>query len=196
MTYPTAHVGVVWPSCLGSAHLASHLLACLQRLLPLLSTYLGHTILQQLTWHAREKLEPIACTLEARLSHAALWCLCRLLRDFDAANERFQELDDLVGHALEPWERELDLLQMIPGVVRSSTHAILGELGPEPAKVFPDAASLAAWAGVCPGQRECQQTSFRLWPRGECGPAGHPDGVRPGSSPHARLAVPRLPRQN
>ena len=175
MTYPTAHVGIVWPSCLGSAHLASHLLACLQRLLPLLSTYLGHTILQQLTWHARQKLEPIACTLETRLSHAALWCLSRLLQDFDAANERLQELDDLVGHALEPWERELD---------------------PEPARVFPDAASLAAWAGVCPGQRECQQTSFRSCPRGECVPAGYPDGVRLGSGAHPRLAVPRLPRQN
>ena len=59
-----------------------------------------------------------------------------------------------MGLALEPWDRELDLLQTIPGIARSSAHAILAELGPEPTRVFPDAASLAAWAGVCPGNDE------------------------------------------
>ena len=42
----------------------------------------------------------------------------------------------------------------IPGVGRSGAHAFLAELGPEPAKVFPDSASLAALAGVCPGNNE------------------------------------------
>ena len=59
-----------------------------------------------------------------------------------------------MGPALEPWERELDLLQTIPGIARSSAHAILAELGREPTRVFPDAASLAAWAGVCSGNDE------------------------------------------
>ena len=55
-------------------------------------------------------------------------------------------------------ERELDLLQTIPGIACSSAHAILVELGPEPTKVFPDAASLAAWAGVCPGNAGLRAT--------------------------------------
>ncbi len=111
-------------------------------------------IVGKLTWHVREKLEPIARTLEARLSQAALWRLSRLLQDFDAANQRLQELDGLVGQALQPWERQLELLQTIPGIARSSAQSILAELGPEPTRVFPDAASLAAWAGVCPGNTE------------------------------------------
>jgi len=117
----------------------------------------GHSverILKKLTWHMRDKLEPIARTLEAELSDAALWRLSFLLKDFDAANERLQDLDALVGNALQPWERELDLLQTIPGIGSSSAHAIFAELGPEPTKVFPNAASLAAWAGVCPGNNE------------------------------------------
>ncbi len=111
-------------------------------------------ILKQLTWHVRQKLEPIARTLEARWSPAALWRLSCLLNDFDAANERLRELDGLVGQALQPWQRQLELLQTIPGIACSSAQAILAELGPEPTTVCPDAASLAAWAGVCPGNNE------------------------------------------
>lgn len=111
-------------------------------------------ILEGLTWHVRSKLEPIARTLEAELSPAALWRLSCLLTDFDRANERLQELDLRVEEALAPWERQLDLLETIPGIARISAHAILAEVGPEPTKVFPDAASLAAWAGVCPGNNE------------------------------------------
>ena len=60
----------------------------------------------------------------------------------------------LTGGRPDSWERELDLLQTIPGIRCGNAHAILGELGPEPTKVFPHAASLAAWAAVCPGNNE------------------------------------------
>ncbi len=96
--------------------------------------------------------------------------------------------------ALEPWEHELDLLQTIPGIARSSAHAILAELGPEPTRGFPDAASLSASAGVCSGNNE--SAGKRRFGR-----------VRAGNSAlrvtltecalgpaHPRLAVPRLPR--
>ena len=59
-----------------------------------------------------------------------------------------------MGNALEPWERELDPLQTIPAIGCNSAHAIFAELGPEPTRVFPNVASLAAWAGVCPGNNE------------------------------------------
>ena len=111
-------------------------------------------ILPKRTSHMTDKLEPIARTLEARPSNNALWRLGSLLQDFDSANECFQELDAMVAEGLQAWERELDLLQTIPSIARSRAHAILVELGPEPTKVFPDPASLAVWACVCPGNNE------------------------------------------
>lgn len=117
----------------------------------------GHaaaSILRSLTRHVRGKLEPLAQTLEARLSASSLWLLAGLLEDFDTATRRLDELDGRVDAAMAPWHRQLDLLETIPGIARSSAHAILAELGPEPTRVFPDAASLAAWAGVCPGNNE------------------------------------------
>lgn len=117
----------------------------------------GHAperILKGLTRHVRDKLDPLARTLEATLSPASLWLLAGLLEDFDSATRRLAELDERVETAMAPWQRQLDLLETIPGIARTSAHAILAELGPEPTRVFPDAASLAAWAGVCPGNHE------------------------------------------
>lgn len=76
------------------------------------------------------------------------------MRDFVAANERLQALDALVEQALEPWERQLDLLHTIPRIAGSSAHAILAEVDPEPTIVFPDAATTAVWAGVCPSNNQ------------------------------------------
>ena len=45
----------------------------------------------------------------------------------------------------------LNLLVTVPGIARVSAHALLAELGPEPARVFGSAAAGAACAGVCPG---------------------------------------------
>ena len=54
---------------------------------------------------------------------------------------------------MEPWERQLQLMQSIPASGRSSAREILAEVGPEP-PVFPDAACLADWAGLHPGNNE------------------------------------------
>ena len=74
----------------------------------------------------------------------------------------------LHSHRVEAatWQRQLDLLETIPGIARTSAHAILAEVGPEPTQVFADAASLAAWAGVCPGNNESagKRRSGRLRP--------------------------------
>ncbi len=95
-------------------------------------------ILARLSGHVRHKLEPLA----------------RLLEDFDRATRRLEDLDGRVEAALAPWQRQRALLETLPGSARTSAHASLAELRLAPTQVFPDAASLAAWAGVCPGNNE------------------------------------------
>ncbi len=112
------------------------------------------SILAGLTRHVRGKLRLLAQTLEANLSPASLWMLAGQLDDFDAVTGRILELDERVEAAMADWRRSLDLLETIPGIARSSAHAILAELGPEPTQVCATAARLAAWAGVCPGNNE------------------------------------------
>ncbi len=112
------------------------------------------SILAGLTRHVRAKLQLLAQTLEANLSSTSLWMLAGQLDDFDTVTGRIVELDERVEATIADWRRSLDLLETIPGIARSSAHAILAELGPEPTQVFGTAARLAAWAGVCPGNNE------------------------------------------
>lgn len=111
-------------------------------------------ILAGLRRHVQGKRDDLRLALAAPLDAHALWRLECLLDDFDAATERLAALDARTEAALEPYEEQLNLLVTIPGIARVSAHAVLVELGPEPARVFGSAAACAVWAGVCPGNNE------------------------------------------
>ena len=111
-------------------------------------------ILASLTGHVQPKLADLARTLAAELSADALWRVRILLQACDRIGQDLDELDARVEAALAQHRRQLALLETIPGIARVSAHAILAELGPDAPAVFPDASSLAAWAGVCPGNNE------------------------------------------
>lgn len=108
-------------------------------------------ILEGLTWHVRSKLGALARALEAELDALSLWRLGEDLEGHDQASRRIQELDRKVESAFNGQQRQLNLLETVPGIKRASARAILAELGPDPARTFGDSHSLAAWAGLCPG---------------------------------------------
>ncbi len=111
-------------------------------------------VLAELTYHVRSQLGRLALALEAELDAHSIWRLHGLLQDCDAVQERLAELDERVRDAYREHRRQLNLLETIPGIRRTSAHAILAEIGPDPAGTFPKAADMAAWAGVCPGNNE------------------------------------------
>jgi transposase len=47
----------------------------------------------------------------------------------------------------------VELLRSIPGVERRAAEVMIAEIGAD-MSVFPSAAHLASWAGLCPGQNE------------------------------------------
>jgi transposase len=51
---------------------------------------------------------------------------------------------------LQPFEREYELLQTIPGIAAETAAVILAETGGNMAQ-FPIPKHLTSWAGVCPG---------------------------------------------
>lgn len=50
-------------------------------------------------------------------------------------------------------EEKLERLEKITGVSRHTLHLLCAEVGLDLSR-FPDAAHLASWAGICPGQKE------------------------------------------
>jgi transposase len=63
------------------------------------------------------------------------------------------KLEMMLEDKLNPFEKEIDLLDTIPGVGRTVAASILAELGND-MSVFPTATHAASWAGVSPGNNE------------------------------------------
>jgi transposase len=63
---------------------------------------------------------------------------------------QMEELETMISAKLDPFRREYELLQTIPGVKEMTAASILAEIGPDMGQ-FPSAKHLCSWAGLCPG---------------------------------------------
>jgi transposase len=114
------------------------------------------------------KLADLSMALTGRFTdHHALMCQMHLDRirlfDRDTAG-----LEDKIMARTGGWQRELDLLQTIPGFGPVIARTWLAEIGPAPHQWFPSAAHLASWASLCPGN----YISARKRKHGRTGDAG------------------------
>jgi len=63
-------------------------------------------------------------------------------------------LEQEIERMLQPYQEELNLIKTIPGFSVDSTSALLAEISPQAAEMFPSDAQMASWLGVCPGNNE------------------------------------------
>ena len=101
----------------------------------------------------RGKIPDLRNALGAELNPSDCFMLQDLLLEHDSIEKRIKKLDHEIREGLSQWGKKLELLQTIPGVDRGSACAILTEIGPD-IGVFPSAAHLASWSGVCSGNNE------------------------------------------
>jgi transposase len=102
----------------------------------------------------RSKIPDLALALEGRFGdHHAL--MCRLHLDhIGHLEEMIAKLDAQIEAMMAPFRAQRDLLTTIPGIGPLSAAAVLSEIGATVTDFFPDAARLASWAGICPGNHE------------------------------------------
>jgi transposase len=62
-------------------------------------------------------------------------------------------LETKIEKLLNPYKKEIDLLDTIPGIDKGAAASILAEIGPH-MSVFPSNGHLASWAGLSPGNNE------------------------------------------
>lgn len=67
--------------------------------------------------------------------------------------EGIAELDDRVSAILAPFGEVVERLCEIPGISTRTCEEIVAEIGLD-MTVFPTAAHLCKWAGMCPGNNE------------------------------------------
>jgi transposase len=114
----------------------------------------GQVLAELARGRMRSKIGDLSQALEGRFGdHHAL--MCQLHLDHIAhLNEMVATLDAQVEAMMVPFARQRDLLATIPGIGPVATAAIISETGAAPAEFFADAAHLASWAGLCPGNHE------------------------------------------
>jgi transposase len=73
-----------------------------------------------------------------------------MLAHIDFLEQQNQLIDDEISTRVVDYEPVLELVQTIPGVGRKVAITLIAEIGTD-MSVFPSAAHLASWAGICPG---------------------------------------------
>ena len=102
----------------------------------------------------RVKIPDLTLALEGRFGdHHAL--MCRLHLDhIGHLDEMIAKLDAQAGAMMAPFRAERELLTTIPGIGPLAAAVVISEIGAEVREYFPDAAHLASWTVICPGNHE------------------------------------------
>jgi transposase len=106
----------------------------------------------------RNKISALIPALEGRPDEHFRWMLGGLLDKLESLDQEVNRIDIELQQRLASDEDLLDRLATIPGVDRVKAQAVIAEVGDLSA--FPDAAHLASWAGLCPGNAESAGKRF------------------------------------
>ncbi|TJW98052.1 MAG: IS110 family transposase [Mesorhizobium sp.] len=102
---------------------------------------------------ARKKYAALVKALDVRLEgHQRLMLECQLQR-VENAEADIAALDVEIDRRLDPYAEYMAALLRMPGIDRVVATAVIAEIGID-VSMFPTAAHLAAWAGVCPGNHQ------------------------------------------
>jgi transposase len=114
----------------------------------------GPVLAQLAKGRMRAKIPDLAMALEGRSGdHHAL--MCRLHLDhIDHLEAMLTRLDAQVEAMMIPFRAARELLITAPGIGPLSAAAVISEISADLREFFPDAAHLASWTGLCPGNHE------------------------------------------
>lgn len=80
--------------------------------------------------------------------------LTKITKHIKHMNQECVELDREIFAAMQPYKKQWQLLQTIPGVDQLSAAIIIAEIGVDIKQQFQESEKFCAWAGVSPGNNE------------------------------------------
>lgn len=126
----------------------------------------------------RDKIPELKMAMLGKITEHHRFMLKLLFQQLKDIEKIIEELNKRIEEQMSPFEKEVSLLDTIPGIDQIGAEAIIAEIGVN-MEQFPSAAHLASWAGICPGNNESagKQKSGKTpkgnrWLRrilGECG---------------------------
>jgi transposase len=117
----------------------------------------GESNPEKLAWHADRRLKAsrkqIVEALRGVVTPLHRGTLRRHLQTFDHIQAMVVEIDAEVAALLEPFRRQVELLDTIPGIDIGTAQVVVAEIGVDMSR-FPTAAHLVSWAGLSPRNDE------------------------------------------
>ena len=103
-------------------------------------------------WRVQSKRTALEQSLLGSLTGRLRFVVSQELGQIRSLDGQIEACDDEVAKEMRPFAAEVERLDAIPGVGLRSAETIVAELGVDLTR-WPTAAHLAAWAGVCPGNK-------------------------------------------
>lgn len=88
------------------------------------------------------------------------WLIQQSVEHAVLLDRQLEELEARIEKNLEPYRKEYELLQTIPGVKETTAASILAEIGADMSP-FATAKKLSHWAGISPGLNRSRQTEVQ-----------------------------------
>jgi len=101
----------------------------------------------------KNKHDQLVDSLQGLLSDHQKMMLDLQLRHIDSLDQAVARLNKEIEERMRPFEREIELLDTIPGVGRQAAEEIIAEIGVDMSR-FPSSTHLSSWAGMAPGNNQ------------------------------------------
>jgi hypothetical protein len=85
-----------------------------------------------------------------RMNEHHRWLIGQSVEHAGLLDRQMEELEARIEQKLQPWRKQYELLQTIPGIKEMTAATILAEIGPDMSP-FESAKKLCSRAGLCPG---------------------------------------------
>lgn len=101
----------------------------------------------------RAKIPELTQALNGRVTKHHRYIIKQSLDHLTFLEKQIAEIEADMEQYFAPYQKEIELLDTIPGVGLQVAQVILAEIGPD-MSVFPSEAHLSSWAGLSPGNNE------------------------------------------
>src|SRR5438034_4959642 len=111
-------------------------------------------------WRLEPKIEELKKALEGRITAHHRFMIELSLGHMQYIEQQILRLDEEIARHLEPYQKQFELLQTIPGIAQNASACVLAEIGPDMSP-FDDDGRLSSWSGICPGNNESAGKKFK-----------------------------------
>ncbi len=100
-----------------------------------------------------KKKNELRAELEGELSARHLFLLKKLQEHIAYVEKELRDIDDYLFTAMQPYQKQWEILQTIPGIDAVGAALLIIEMGVDMAQ-FGSREQCCSWAGMCPGNNE------------------------------------------